>query len=427
MIYEYYQEALNKLQYRIEAYADLLVTFAMKIQTGQEMVVRAPLEAADFVRLVVRRAYAAGAARVTCVWDDDTLDRINLENLSDNELETVPAWKRELYNGLSHRGAAFLTLLGTDPDNLNGIDASKNALQRRAMNTQCAEWRHNLDFGKAPWTIASVPITKWAAKVFPEKDGYEAMLALWEAILDASRVSRDRTHTAEQTKANWEAHTKNLIAARDFLNKHHFCKLHYTASNGTDLYVGLNEKSLWATGPMVQVSGPLFYPNIPTEEVFSSPCRSATHGVVHSALPLVHGGSTVRDFWFRFEEGRVIDYGAQEGKDILTEVINLDDAAHYLGECALISKNTPIKQSGLLYYETLYDENASCHLALGRGFAECIEGGITMSEDELLAAGVNVSAQHVDFMVGTDDLNIIGTTDQGEEVPIFVQGQWAWE
>ena len=211
------------------------------------------------------------------------------------------------------------------------------------------------------------------------------------------------------------------------MNEHCFDAIRYTSSNGTDLTVGMNKGHIWEGGSARTVDGTVFFPNMPTEEVFTSPDRMRADGIVHSAMPLVHAGQVVRDFWFRFEGGAVVDFGAAQGADVLKSIVERDENAVRLGECALISKNTPIRQCGILFFNTLYDENASCHLALGTGFPECLQGGLDMTKDEIVERGVNQSAVHVDFMIGSDDLNIVGIAADGTETRIFVNGQWVWE
>lgn len=417
---EEYRIAMHALEDRIEKYASLLVCEGIDIQPNQELMITAPVEAPEFTRAVVAAAYAAGAGHVTVIWSDDALSRLEYENCPTSYFENVPAWKREQMNGLTKEGAGYLWLDGTDPDGLKGIDQAKVAVARRARNTQCDGWRHGLDFGENAWTIGGVPTQAWASKVFPDLSPREALVRLWEAILDVSRVNDDPVSA-------WETHDAMLEKNKRIMNDHHFDHLHYTSSNGTDLIVGLTERHLWDGGSMTTRGGVRFFPNIPTEEIFTTPDFRRTQGTVHSALPLVSGGTVVRDFWFTFEDGFVIDYGAAHGVEVLKSIIETDEGAARLGECALISKNTPIRQSGILFYNTIFDENASCHLALGKGFPECYEGGFDMSPTELLGVGVNDSAQHVDFMIGADDLDITGVTADGREVPVFTNGQWAWE
>lgn len=411
---------MTGLRPRQRQYAELLLREGVNVQPGQEVAITAPAVALSFVRMVVEEAYKAGAGHVTVMWKDDELSRLEYENVATSWFETVPEWRKAQLNGLAEKGACFLWLDGDDPDGLKGIDPVKIATGSRAVNTQCSIWRSGLDFGRNAWSIGGVPTPAWAAKVFPDKEPGDALLALWDAVLEVARVTSD-------PHSEWETHNAMLEKSKRRLNAAHFSALHYKAGNGTDLTVGLTSKHIWEGGAATTVGGVRFFPNIPTEEIFTTPDRNATQGVVHSALPLVHAGKMVRDFWFRFENGRVVEFDAAEGRDVLASIIETDDGSAYLGECALISKNTPIRESGLLFYSTLYDENASCHLALGMGFPECYEGGFDLSPDELLTHGVNQSAQHVDFMIGTDDLDITGIKPDGEEVPVFTHGQWAWE
>ena len=411
---------MTGLRPRQRKYAELLLREGVNVQPGQEVAVTAPAAALPFVRMVVEEAYKAGAGHVTVMWKDDELSRLEYENVETSWFEKVPEWRRVQLNGLAEKGACFLWLDGDDPDGLKGIDPVKIATGSRAVNTQCDIWRSGLDFGRNAWSIGGVPTQAWATKVFPDKEPGDALLALWDAVLEVARVTSD-------PQSEWETHNAMLEKSKRRLNAAHFSALRYQASNGTDLTVGLTSKHIWEGGAATTVGGVRFFPNIPTEEIFTTPDRSKTEGIVHSALPLVHAGKVVRDFWFRFEGGRVVEFDAAEGRDVLASIIEADDGAAYLGECALISKNTPIRESGLLFYSTLYDENASCHLALGMGFPECYEGGFDLSPDELLTHGVNQSSQHVDFMIGTDDLDITGIKPDGEEVPVFTHGQWAWE
>lgn len=410
---------------RLKNYARLLVTAGVNVQKGQELVVNAPVERADFARLVVAAGYEAGAGHVTVVWNDDAITRLNYENVELDYFKTTPSWRVEQLNSLAAQGAGFLWLDGDDPAALAGIDPAKPATAAKAVSTQCKVYRHGLDFGENSWTIAGVPTEAWATTVFPDEGPAQAVEHLWTAILDVARVTDDPVGA-------WEQHNASFVRQMEFLNDHHFDHLHYTSSNGTDLTVGLTDRHIWIGGcehttAASQYPNVRFFPNMPTEEVFTSPDRMRVDGVVHSALPLIHHGNRVDGFWLRFEGGAVVDYDAAEGRDVLKQIIETDENSMRLGECALISKNTPIRQSGVLFYNTLYDENASCHLALGKAFPECYEGGLDLTKEELLARGVNDSATHVDFMIGAGDLDIVGVKADGNEVQVFANGQWAWE
>ena len=412
--------ATDALSEQIDRYAELLVRKGCAVQKGQSLVVSAPIQVADFARRIERAAYAAGAGFVTVLWSDAESTRIKYENVSVERLSKTPSWVKEQLNSLAEEGAAFLFLEAHDPNILKGIDPAKPAAESRARNIDCDVFRSGLDFGRNAWCIAGVPVAPWAKEVFPNLSEAEAVYRLWVAILDVARAS------GEDPESTWETHNATFEKTKRFLNSHRFDKLVYRSENGTELTIGMNAGHLWDGGAGKTQSGVAFFPNIPTEEVFTSPDRNRVDGIVYSALPLIHVGQIVKNFWFKFEKGKVVDYDAEIGKEVLTSIIE-QDGGSYLGECALISKNTPIRQSGILFYDTLYDENASCHLALGMGFPECIEGGLDMSREELLAHGINQSTTHVDFMIGTDDLNIWGVSVNGEETPIFVNGQWAWE
>ena len=413
--------ATEALSDQLDLYATLLVRKGVAIERGQELVLEAPIERADFARRVVSAAYRAGAGHVTVIWRDDAVSRLTYENCELALFEHTPSWQVEQLNSLAEAGAAFLFLEGQDPSALKGIDPAKPAAARRARNIECRSFRDGMDFGRNAWCIAGVPVQAWANEVFPDLSPAEALYRLWVLILAVSRAD------GEDPESAWETHNASFEKTKRFLNDHRFTALRYEAANGTDLTVGLPEGHLWDGGAGRTQEGVTFFPNIPTEEVFTSPDRLRAEGVVHSAMPLVHGGQVVRDFWLRFEGGEVVDFGAEQGREVLRHILETDEGARRLGECALVSKNTPIRQSETLFYDTLYDENASCHLALGMGFPECVADGVSMSKDELLARGVNQSAAHVDFMIGTDDMNIYGVTADGAEVPVFVNGQWAWE
>lgn len=412
---------MRALAPQIERYAKLIVEKGVNVKPGQELVINAPVESAAFVRLLVRCGYEAGAGHVTVIWSDDQVGRLTYEHVDTAYFETTPEWQRVQLDSLAQMGACFVFLEGADPEALRGIDPAKPAAASRARNTQCKDFRRGLDFNLNPWCIAGAPIAAWARHVFPGVDDEVAIYQLWCAILSTARAN------GEDPESDWELHDATFDKNLRFLNEHHFDALRYTASNGTDFVVGMTDRHVWAGGKSETPDGHPFFPNIPTEEVFTSPDRRRVDGVVHSAMPLIHHGNKVDGFWLKFESGAVVDYGAQVGLDTLRSIIETDEGARRLGEVALISKNTPIRESEILFYDTLYDENASCHLALGVGFPECYEGGADMAPEELLEHGVNMSSTHVDFMIGSDDLDITGIMADGTEVPVFTNGQWCWE
>lgn len=403
----------------LEGYARLLVQKGVALKPGQRLCVNGPVEAHEFVRTVVKCAYELGSGEVTVIYSDDTLANLTYNNNPVERFETVPAWEVERLNMLAREGAAFLFLEGEDPSALKDVDPAKPAANAKARNQQCTEFRHALDFGVVQWCIAGVPTKAWAAAVFPDLETEKAMEALWNAVLMTARADND------DPQAAWDAHRAAFEAHKKFLNEHHFDRLRYTNSVGTQLEVGLTDKHVWSGGGAHTADDHFFFPNMPTEECFTTPDFRRTNGTVFSALPLIHNGNMVDKFWFTFKEGSVVDYGAEVGKDILDHLLATDDGAKRLGEVALVPKESPIRQSGLLFFSTLYDENASCHLAIGKGFADCYEGGLEMDKASLSEHGVNDSLTHVDFMIGTEDLSITGIQSDGAEVPIFVNGTWA--
>lgn len=412
---------MERLKPQISKYADLIVRKGVHVKKGQEVVVQVPVELAEFARLLVARAYAAGAGHVTVIWNDDELQRLTYENVDIEWFATTPEWQRVQLDSLAAAGACFIFVEASDPEALKGIDPAKPAAASRARNTQCKEFRRGLDFNINPWCIAGAPVASWARHVFPGEPDEVAVYRLWRAILSVARAD------GEDPEAEWELHDATFSKNLRLLNERHFDALRYTSGNGTDLVVGMTDKHVWEGGCSRTPEGHEFFPNIPTEEVFTSPDCRRVDGVVHSAMPLVHNGVKIDRFWLKFEGGRVTDFDAEVGRDALKSILDTDEGGRRLGEVALISKNTPIRQSNVLFYDTLYDENASCHLALGVGFPECYEGGYEMSQEELLAVGVNASATHVDFMIGTDDLDVVGISADRTEVPVFVNGQWSWE
>ncbi|AEB06172.1 aminopeptidase II [Coriobacterium glomerans PW2] len=410
-----------KLMPKIERYADLIIRRGVNVRSGQEVVVEAAVEQRRFAELLTRKAYAAGAAHVTVIWRDDAVTRLTYEHVDLASLERVPEWERVQLESLAQAGACFVFVEGADPAALQGIDPAKPATAASARNSQCKSFRRGLDFNINPWCCAGAPVPAWARHVFPDACEEVALYRLWCAILSAARAD------GEDPESDWELHDATFEKNLRFLNEHHFASLRYRSKNGTDLTVGMTDRHIWAGGKAETPQEHPFFPNVPTEEVFTSPDCEHVEGIVHAALPVIHHGTRIDRFWLRFEAGRVVDYDAEVGVEALRSIIELDRGSSRLGEVALISKNTPIRESGILFFDTLYDENASCHLALGIGFPECYEGGYDMTPEKLRKKGVNMSSTHVDFMIGADDLNICGMDAEGRETSIFVNGQWSWE
>jgi aminopeptidase len=310
-------------------------------------------------------------------------------------------------------------VISEDPLALTGIDQRKLVANARASHEACKEFYDGMDQGRVVWCIVGGAAPAWAQHVFPALAPDEATEKLWEAIFATTRIYEPDPVVA------WQQHRASFGERKAWLNAQHFDALRYTNDLGTNLVVGLNSKGIWQGGGDVTVAGREFFPNMPTEEIFTTPDRLRAEGIVYSSMPLVHHGSLIEDFSLVFKGGRVQECQAKVGQDVLDAIFAVDEDAARLGECALVPWTSPIRQSGILFYTTLYDENASCHLAVGQGFPDCLEDGQRMSEDELKAAGVNKSATHVDFMIGTADLNIFGIHADGTEIPVFCEGEWA--
>ena len=339
------------------------------------------------------RAYAAGAREVVVKYNDEVVSRYKYKYLEKEAFAHVPTWFKEFRNDYAAKKAAFLTIISDDPEGFKGIDPAKIALWSKSVSTACKPFYDSLDLGINTWCIVAGSSIKWANKVYPDMSDSEAVEALWNAIFKAVKVVDDDPLTA------WL---------------------------GTNLTVTLNEGYLFAGGGSYTTKGQYFFPNMPTEEIFTSPYRNGTNGVVYSSLPLNYNGNLIDEFKMEFKDGRIIDFDAKMGKEVLKEMLSIDEGSLYLGEIALVPYDSPISNMKTLFYNTLFDENASCHLAIGKGFSECIQGGLTMTKEQLLEKGVNDSLTHVDFMIGTSDLKIVGETKDGQVVRIFENGNFVF-
>ena len=353
-------------------------------------------------------------------YNDEVVSRYKYKYLEKEAFAHVPTWFKEFRNDYAAKKAAFLTIISDDPEGFKGIDPAKIALWSKSVSTACKPFYDSLDLGINTWCIVAGSSIKWANKVYPDMSDSEAVEALWNAIFKAVKVVDDDPLTA------WQEHRKSFEARVAYLNKLNLNTLTYTNSLGTNLTVTLNEGYLFAGGGSYTTKGQYFFPNMPTEEIFTSPYRNGTNGVVYSSLPLNYNGNLIDEFKMEFKDGRIIDFDAKMGKEVLKEMLSIDEGSLYLGEIALVPYDSPISNMKTLFYNTLFDENASCHLAIGKGFSECIQGGLTMTKEQLLEKGVNDSLTHVDFMIGTSDLKIVGETKDGQVVRIFENGHFVF-
>lgn len=403
---------------RLRRYARLIARMGVNVQKGQDVFLNAGLDQPEFVEMVTDELYKAGARRVFVRFDHQPLTRLDVRHQSLKTLSAVETFEEERLKYMAEHLPCRLFLDSEDPDGLRGVNMEKLSRSQQAQYPITRPYRDRID-GKHQWCIAAVPGAAWAKKVFPGERTSRAIERLWEAILETSRVDEDPV-------AAWEAHNANLLRRCNALNEMGIESLHYRAANGTDLHVGMIPEAIFCGGGETTDKGVFFNPNIPTEECFISPKRGEAEGIVHSSKPLSHQGQLIEDFWFRFEGGRVVEAHAEKNDGLLQKLINMDEGARYLGECALVPFDSPINRTGLIFYNTLFDENACCHLALGRGFADTLRGGHDMTPEQVQALGVNDSMVHKDFMIGTEDLSITATCRDGHEVPIFRNGTWAF-
>ena len=404
----------------LKKYASLIVKEGINIQKDQILVINSPIECAEFTREISEIAYREGARDVVVNWNDELLAKIKYLNAPEEVFEEFPSWRKELYVSYAEKGAAFLSISASDPELMKDVKPERLIKANKASSTALRDYRERLMSDKNVWCVVSVPTKAWAKKVFPEISEESAVEKLWSAIFKAVRAD------VEDPVDAWEKHKNNLKKSMDFLNENNFKYLHYKNSLGTDLKIELPENHLWLGGSSHTPENIEFIANIPTEEVFTLPKKTGVNGTVVSSKPLNYRGNLIEEFSITFKEGKIVDFTAKKGYDSLKSLIDTDEGSKYLGEVALVPYDSPISNSNILFYNTLFDENASCHLAIGEAYPVCIKNGENMSKDELKSIGVNHSMEHVDFMIGTSDLSIIGTKENGEEITVFKNGNFQY-
>lgn len=403
----------------LKRYAELLVKTGVHLQKGQELIVNVSVEQKDLALEVVSEAYKAGAKKVTLEWSAQEEKRLRYRYQSEETLSGLENWEIERLKFHAETLPARLYIESDDPDGLAGVDQKKVARANRKRYPFIKPFEDAMD-NRYQWCIAGAAGEKWAKKVFPDLPKKQAVDALWKAIFQTARMEGNAME-------NWKQHNETLSSKAAYLNSLHLKELHYRAANGTDLKVGLIDRGIFIGGAEKTLgSGIVFNPNIPSEEIFTSPKKGCAEGVVYASKPLSYRGELIENFSFVFKEGKVVEVHAEKGEELLKEMIAMDEAAGYLGEAALIPYDSPINDTGLLFYSTLYDENASCHLALGDGFSNCIRDYEKYTPEEIKEMGINDSMIHTDFMIGTRDLSIVGVTEDGREIPIFKEGNWAF-
>lgn len=403
----------------LKKYAELIAKTGINVQKGQDVVIRCDLDQPEFVKMVTEYCYKFGARKVTIEWSYQPLVKVHNKYCSVKTLATIEKWEEEKLKHNSLTLPALIWLDSEDPDGLKGMNEKKSAEAQRIRYPLIKPYRDAME-NKYQWCIAAVPGKKWAKKVFPNLSVSQAMEKLWEAILYTSRVDENPIEA-------WKKHNEDLLNRCNYLNSLNLKSLTYKASNGTDFTVGLIEKALFIGGGEETLGNKVYFnPNIPSEECFTTPKRGDIEGIVYSSKPLSYKGQLIENFWIKFEHGKVVDVHAEKNEHVLREMVSMDEGATMLGEVALIPYDSPISNLNILFYNTLFDENASCHLALGMGFPNCIKDFEKYSLEEIRQMGVNDSMIHVDFMIGTKDLSIVGTTKEGKQVQIFKDGNWAF-
>ncbi|MBQ4901022.1 aminopeptidase [Paenibacillus sp. Marseille-P2973] len=402
----------------LEKYAELVVKVGVNIQPGQVLIVQSPLETVQFTRLIVSKAYEAGAKYVQVEWDDEMISRIRYEKAPDNSFEYYPKWQADMMEQLAEGGGALLHIKVPDPMLLKGVDGAKVSTAVKAAAMAREKFQGYIRTNKVSWSLIKAPTQAWANKVFADLPESERIDAMWEAVFLMNRVGND------DPVAAWQEHIGNLKQRQNYMNNKRYKRLHYRAP-GTDLKVELPEGHLWLGGGDHNEAGVYFVANMPTEEIYSMPHRTGVNGTVTSTLPLNLNGRLVEGIQLTFKDGKVTDYQAKSGREHLTSLLATDEGASFLGEIALVPHDSPISRLNRIFYNTGVDENASCHFALGSSYPVNIEGGTKLSKQELLAKGANVSLTHVDFMIGSTELDIDGELEDGTIEPVFRKGNWA--
>ena len=410
----------SDFEQNLQKYAELAVKIGVNVQPGQRVMIMASLDNAPLARLIAICAHQAGARLVDVIWGDEQLELIRFQHAPRDSFEESSSWLPNALLEYAQRSDALISIAGADPDLLKDQDANLIALARKASDTKIAPFMDVLMRSGLNWLVVSAPVASWAAKVFPDLPAEQQIPHLWEMIFDVCRLKQ------ADPIAAWEQHIVQLATRSDFLNHKQYAALKYTG-RGTDLTIGLPRGHIWKNARDTSTKGIVFVPNMPTEEIFTLPHRDQVNGVVTASKPLNYGGTLIENFRLTFAEGRVVDVDAESGADTLRKLIASDAGAARLGEVALVPHSSPIAQSGLLFYNTLFDENAASHIALGRAYQFTLEGGTAMPEEDFERAGGNNSLVHVDFMIGSAEMDIDGLTEAGTAEPVMRAGEWAFD
>lgn len=403
---------------RLDRLAEVAVKVGLRLQRGQEVVMTAPIEALPLVRRITAHAYKQGASLVTTLYGDDETTLARFRYADDASFDRASGWLYDAMAAAFNKGAARLAISGEDPSLLSGQDAEKVARANRARSAAYKPALEAIVNFNINWSIVSYATPAWAKAVFPDDPPEVAQAKLWDALFKASRVDGD------DPVAAWHAHNAMLKARTDFLNAKRYAALRFRGP-GTDLTVGLADDHWWEGGASLARNGVTCNANIPTEEVFTTPHRLHVDGVVRSTKPLSYQGTLIEDIAVRFAEGRIVEASAKRGIDVLNKVLSTDEGAHRLGEVALVPHSSPISQSGILFYNTLFDENAASHIALGQAYSKCMRDGGSLTAQQLADKGANASLIHIDWMIGSGDIDVDAVRADGGTEPLMRKGEWA--
>lgn len=410
---------MKTFEEKFDDYAKLVVDIGVNVQEGEPVIITCPVERADFARALAKHSYIRGASEVVMNWTDDTLTLLKYENAPMEVLENIPDWAYDRSEYYLKKGVNRISVYAEDPNLLKDIDINRIEKASKARSIKFKPLVKYTMNDIVSWCVVSVPTKAWAKAVFPDLNEDEAYEKLWDLILDVTRMND------EDPIKSWSEHINNLDKKSEYLNEAQFDSLHYKSENGTDITIGLPEGHIWMSAGSTNAKATVFVPNIPTEEVFTLPHRQRVDGIIYSTKPLAYNGTVIDEFWLKFEKGEVVDFDAKKGRDSLEALLNQDENSKRLGEVALVPYDSPISNSNVLFFNTLFDENASCHLAFGEAYPTTLKGGVDMDDEELLKNGVNRSLIHEDFMVGSKDLEITGIKKDGSQIKIFENGNWA--
>ena len=403
---------------RLKKYAHLIAACGVNVQKGQEVFIRTGLDQPEFVKMLTEECYKLGAKKVVVDWNYQPLEKLHVRYRALKTLSVLDNYEEARWQHYVDTIPCRIYLESDDPDGLKGINQEKLFKANQKVFPVIKKYRDQIE-NKYQWCIAAVPGVAWAKKIFPALPKKQAVEQLWEAILYTSRVDEDPVEA-------WKKHNEDLRRRCEYLNSLEIASLHYTSSNGTDFTVGMIRQAEFKGGADTTLQNIVINPNIPSEECFISPMKGEAEGIVYSTMPLSYQGQLIENFCIRFEKGRAVEWHAGKNESLLTKIITMDEGSAYLGECALVPYDSPIRNTGILFYNTLFDENAACHLALGMGFADSIKNYADYTLDECRAMGINDSMVHEDFMIGSEDLSIDACTWDGRIVPIFRNGNWAF-